>query len=91
MDVEVRASLTYNGISVYLETRMNPGANHSEEVVITLASGDKITQNQFTHQHDSNGVFIEKADGTVVDFKESQDKRTSYLYQIEHCNKVGNK
>jgi predicted dehydrogenase len=64
VDFEVVANLNYNGIKVRLETKINPGTNHTEEASVTLKNGDKITQNQFTHQHDSNGVFLEKLDGT---------------------------
>ena len=62
--MEVVANLNYSGVKVRLETKINPGTNHTEEASVILENGDKITQNQFVHQHDSNGVFIEKQDGS---------------------------
>jgi len=44
VDFEVIANLEYeNGVRFILETRMNPGVDHTEEVVIWLENGDKIT------------------------------------------------
>ena len=61
-----------------LETAMNPGCIQKEEVVITLKNGDRITQNWYVHPDSSTGVFIEKADGSVVEFPESVSNFSSY-------------
>jgi len=85
VDVEVEASLVYGGVDVYLESKMNPGVNHTEEVVVTLASGDRIVANQFVHWSDSNGVIIEHPDGSATDICPKNPKST-YEYQIEHID-----
>jgi len=83
IDYEVEAELTYGGIDVYLESKINPGSNHCEEVVVTLKNGDRIVANQFAHWHDSCGVIIEHMDGTATTIAESKDSKTTYSCQVE--------
>lgn len=70
VDFEVNLSFTAQGskraVEFYLETQMNPGADHFEEIIIRLANGDQLTQNQFAHAHDSIGIFKEHADGSIT-------------------------
>jgi hypothetical protein len=41
----MEAELTYGGVEVYLESKINPGSNHCEEIVVKLKNGDKIVAN----------------------------------------------
>ena len=43
IDFEVVANLKFGDINVRLETKMNPGTNHTEEASVFLKNGDKIT------------------------------------------------
>jgi len=51
VDFEVIAQLNYENLPVYMETKMNPGSDPFEEVIVKLKSGDKITANEFVHWH----------------------------------------
>ena len=59
VDYEVEAHLKYGQYEMLLETCINPGTDHIEEMKIFLKNGDKITQNWICHLHCSNGLFIE--------------------------------
>ena len=83
IDYEMEAELTYGGVDVYLESKINPGSNHCEEIVVTLKNGDRIVANQFAHWHDSCGVIIEHMDGTATTIAESKDSKTTYSCQVE--------
>ena len=65
VDFEVNVDFKENGVKFYLETQMNPGACPFEEIILKLKNGDQIVLNLFVHPAASNGVFIEKADGSV--------------------------
>lgn len=72
VDIEQEAWLQYsNGLKVYQETKVNPGSDHQEDLIINLRDGSKITQQQYVHPIDSCGVFIEHYDGTVTDHSDS--------------------
>lgn len=77
-DFEVYIAMEANGVKYELDTNMNPGCIQKEEVIIELHNGDKITQNWYVHPDSSNGVFIEKADGSTEEFPESVSNVTSY-------------
>ena len=85
VDFEIVANLKYGGLPVYLESKMNPGSDAKEEIVIKLKNGDKITCNQFVHWFGSNGVFIEHANGSTSQFPVNNDKST-YAQQVVMCN-----
>ena len=85
VDYEVEASLKYKDVDVYLESKMNPGSNHCEELVVKLKNGDRIVANQFAHWHDSNGVIIEHFDGSATTF--AGDSKSTYSCQVEAVQK----
>ena len=43
VDFEVKANLVYGQYEMQLETCINPGTDHIEELKIFLNNGDKIT------------------------------------------------
>jgi len=90
VDIESIATLSYmdGRIGARMETKINPGSNHSEELKVTLKNGDKIVCNQFAHWHDSCGVFIEHTDGSVTNFPESQNPKSTYQFQFEHIHQL---
>lgn len=78
VDFEVNVRITVAGVQFHLETKMNPGSSICQQLAVQLSNGDQITQNHFVHPHTCNGVFLERADGSTEELKDSRNTKASY-------------
>jgi len=76
--------------SFYLETKVTPGSDQGEEIVIEVeplkegcTGSSFITQNRYVHPHESCGLYIEHSDGSAEKVDVGKDyKISSYLVQV---------
>lgn len=87
VDFEVTVEFEHEQRTIFASTKMSPGVDNHQGVIVTLKNGDKITQNAYVHPHCSNGVFYESKHGLVTKDARSIDPKSSYAYQLELCEK----